>query len=225
MPARLASGASPGTMTPMTGAAETSATPRSRDTELRISVALVTAVVVVHLVMAYFVDSIASAIIDLVEPLLGLEAARLAISLTAWLPLALVVLLRARARHLAWVACGVMAGVATLSYLRGLVLERLLDAGYQDAALSFLDWSTWALTSLIPLGAALAWGIARRRGTGWWPGLLVAVVVASLFRWLDIAAFADSDLRFAFAALVYHVVPALLAGLACWWYDAREAGP
>ena len=48
--------------------------------------------------------------------------------------------------------------------------------------------------------------------------------VASCFRWLDLDAFGDSDLRFAFAALVYHVVPAVLAGLACWWIDAREAG-
>jgi hypothetical protein len=74
------------------------------------------------------------------------------------------------------------------------------------------------------LARAAPWGIARRRGLGWWPGLLVAAVVASLFRWLDIAAFTDSDLRFAFAALVYHVVPAVLAGLACWWIDVREAG-
>jgi hypothetical protein len=190
-------------MAGMTGAAETSATTRSRHAELRMSAFLVTAVAVVHLVMAYFVDSISSTIIDLVEPLLGLEAARLTVSLTAWLPLALVVLPWARTRPLGWVACGVMAGVATLSYL---------------------EWSTWALTSLIPLGAALAWSIARRRGSGWWPGLLVAAVVASLFRWLDIDAFADSDLRFAFAALVYHVVPAVLAGLACWWIDVREAG-
>lgn len=211
-------------MTLMTGGTETSAATRSRDAELRMSVALVSAVAVVHLVMAYFVDSISSAVIDLVDPLLGPQAARLTVSLTAWLPLALVVIFWARARHVGWVACGVMIGIATLSYLRGLVVERLLDAGYQDAALRFLDWSTWALTSLIPLGAALAWGIARRRGAGWWPGLLVAAVVASLFRWLDIAAFGDSDLRFAFAALVYHVVPAVLAGLACWWYEAREAG-
>ena len=121
------------------------------------------------------------------------------------------------------IAGGGRVCVATLGYLRGVVVEHLLDTGDQDAALRFLDWSTWTLTSLLPLGAALCWGIARRHGTGWWPGLLVAAVVASLFRWLDLDAFADSNLRFAFAALVYHVVPAILAGLACWWIDVREA--
>jgi hypothetical protein len=211
-------------MISMTYGTETGADPRSRDAELRVSVALVTAVAVVHLVMAYHVDSISRAVIDLVDPLLGPEAARLTVSLTAWLPLTLVVLFWARTRHLGWVACWVTIGVATLSYLRGLVVERLFDAGHQDAALTFLDWSTWVLTALVPLGAALAWSIARRRGSGWWPGLLVAAVVASLFRWLGLTAFAEGDLRFAFAALLFHVVPAVLAGLACWWYDVREAG-
>jgi hypothetical protein len=210
-------------MAHMSGATEATTGVRSRGHELRVSVVLVVAVALVHLVMAYYVDSITGAVIDAVDPLLGQEAARLTVSLTAWVPLALAVLLWTRARHLAWVAVAVMAGFATLSYLRGLVVERLLDAGDQDAALSFLDWSTWTLTALIPLGAALGWGIARRRGTGWWPGLLLAAVVASMFRWLEIDAFANSNLRFAFAALVYHVVPAVLAGLACWWIDVREA--
>jgi hypothetical protein len=222
MASALATGVSPGTMSLMTGGIETSAAARSRDAELRVSIALVVAVAVVHLVMAYFVDSISRAVLDVVDPFLGPEAARLAVSLTACLPLALTVLFWARTRHLGWVAFWVAIGVATLSYLRGLVVESLLDAGHQVAALRFLDWSTWVLTALIPLGAALAWSIARRRGSGWWPGLLVAPVVASLFRWLELTAFADGNLRFAFAALVYHVVPAILAGLACWWYDVRE---
>jgi len=212
-----------GTMARMTGATETTRGARSRDDQLRVSVVLVVALALAHLVMAYFVDAISGAVLDLVYPLLGIEAARLAVSLTAWAPLAVVVLFWGRERHLARVASLVAVGFATLSYLRGLVVERLLDTGNQDAALRFLDWSTWTLTALIPLGAALGWSIARRRGTGWWPGLLVAAVVASLFRWLDLDAFADSDLRFAFAAMVYHVVPAVLAGLTCWWIDVREA--
>lgn len=207
----------------MTGVTEASVDPRARDDRLGLSVALVVAVALAHLVMAFYVDTVTRAVFELIEPVLGQEVARLAVGLTAWLPLAVVVLVWARTRERGWVAVTVMAVVATLSYLRGFVAERLLDAGEEDAALRFLDWSTWALTSLVPLGAALAWGIARRRGTGWWPGLLVAAAVASLFRWLDIDAFGDSDLRFAFAALVYHVVPAVLAGLSCWWISVRQA--
>ena len=212
-----------GTMARMTGATETTASARSRDVQVRVSAALVTALAVEHLVRAYYVDSIPGAIIDLVQPLLGIEPALLAVGLAAWAPLALVVLFWGRERHLARLASLVAVGFATLGYLRGVVLERLLDSGDEGAARSFLHWSTWLLTALLPLGAALAWSIARRHGTGWWPGLLVAAVLASLFRWLDLDAFADSNLRFAFAAMVYHVVPAVLAGLACWWIDVREA--
>ncbi len=217
-----ATGVPPGTMTCMTSATGPIAEARSRG-DLKVSAALVAAVALAHLVMAFFVDPVSSAVFDVVEPLLDQEVARLAVGLTAWLPLAVALLLWSRTRQLGALAVAVAVVVATLSYLRGYVVERLLDAGDPDAALRFLDWSTWTLTSLIPVGAALAWGIARRRGTGWWPGLLVAAVTASLFRWLDIDAFGDSDLRFAFAALVYHVVPAVLAGLACWWIDLREA--
>ena len=212
-----------GTMARMTGATETTTGAHSRHGQLPVSVALVAGVALVHLVMAFYVDSITAAILDLVTPLLGQEAALLAVSLTAWLPLLVVVLLWARVPRLGWIAVAVGVFVATLGYLRGVVVERLLDTGNQDAALLFLDWSTWVLTALIPVGAALCWSIARRHGTGWWPGLLVAAVVASFFRWLDLDAFADSNLRFAFAALVYHVLPAILAGLACWWIDVREA--
>jgi hypothetical protein len=210
-------------MARMTGATETATGAHSRHRQLGVSVALVAGLALLHLVMAYYVDSIARAILDLVTPLLGQEAASLTVSVIAWLPLLLVVLLWARAPRLGWIAVAVGVCVAMLGYLRGVVVERLVDTGDQDAALRFLDWSTWTLTALIPLGAALCWGIARRHGTGWWPGLLVAAVVASFFRWLDLDAFADSNLRFAFAALVYHVVPAILAGLACWWIDVREA--
>ena len=211
-------------MARMTGATDATTGAPARDVQLRTSVALVAALAVVHLVMAYYVDSISHAVLDLVHPLLGVEAARFAVGLTAWAPLIVVVLLWARERHLGRVAGLVMVGFATVSYLRGVVLERFLDAGDPDATARYLDWSTWTLTALLPLGAALGWSVARRRGAGWWPGLLVATVVAVLFRWLDLDAFDDSNLRFAFAALVYHVVPAVLAGLACWWIDAREAG-
>jgi hypothetical protein len=212
-----------GTMARMTGATETTASARSRDVQVHVSAALVTALAVEHLVTAYYVDPIADAVIDLVQPLLGVEPALLAVGLVAWAPLALVVLFWGRERHLARLGSLVAVGFATLVYLRGVVVERLLDSGDRGAALSFLHWSTWVMTSLLPLGAALAWSIARRRGTGWWPGLLAAAVLASLFRWLDFDAFPDSNLRFVFAAMVYHVAPAVVAGLACWWIDVREA--
>jgi hypothetical protein len=209
-------------MAHMTGATEATTGARSRHDDLRVSVALVAGVALVHLVMAYHVDAISGAVFDRLHPLVGVEAARLAVSLTAWLPLVLVVLWWGRDRRLARLAGLVAVGFATLGYLRGVIAQWLFDPADQDAVVRYLDWSTWVLTSLIPLGAALVWGIARRRGSAWWPGLLVAAVVASLFRWLDLDAFSTSNLRFAFAALVYHVVPAVLAGLACWWLDARE---
>jgi hypothetical protein len=207
----------------MTSATEPHVEAGARNVRLSVSVAVVAAVALAHLVTAFFVDPITSSIIDVVDPLLGAEVAKLAVSLAAWAPLALAALLCARTSDRGWAAALVVVGVATLSYLRGFVAERLLHAGEIDAAVRFFDWSTWVLTCLLPLGAALAWSIARRRGSGWWPGLLVAAALAASFRWLDLTAFGDSDLRFAFAAMVYHVVPAVLAGLVCWWLDSREA--
>ena len=86
----------------------------------------------VHLAMAFYVDSVTTAILDLVTPLLGQEAALLAVSLTAWLPLLVVVLLWARVPRLGWIAVAVGVFVATLGYLRGVVVESLLDTGNQD---------------------------------------------------------------------------------------------
>jgi len=208
------------TGTTQPSADQPSADTRTGDTQLRTSVVLVGALVVTHLVMGFYVDTISRAVKDAVEPLLGAEPALLAVGLTAWAPLAVVVLVWGRPRDRAVLAALVAAGFATLGYLRGVVVDRLTDSGDQGDALTFLDWSTWVLTSLIPVGAALVWSIARRHGTGWWPGLLAAAVLASAFRGLEIDAFED-NLRPAFAALVYHVIPALAAGLACWWIEVR----
>ena len=51
----------------------------------------------------------------------------------------------------------------------------------------------------------------------------MAGLVAALFRLIDLDAFADdAGLRAMYLALVYHVVPAVLAGLACWWLEVRH---
>ena len=85
--------------------------------------------------------------------------------------------------------------------------------------------SGWFVTAVLAFGAALAWGVARRHGT-WWPaGLVVAPVVALLFRALDLHVFDDLALRAGLLALVLHVVPAVLAGLACWALEWREQRP
>ncbi len=82
----------------------------------------------------------------------------------------------------------VVACLGLATYLRVVVVRTLLDDGRLQAALNFVDASTWVITVLLPVGAALAWGIARRRGGGWWPGLVVAGLVALLFRLIDLDA-------------------------------------
>ena len=70
----------------------------------------------------------------------------------------------ARTRSLGWTAMSVVACLGLATYLRGVVVRTLLDDGRLQAALNFVDASTWVITVLLPVGAALAWGIARRRG-------------------------------------------------------------
>lgn len=196
--------------------------PRPDEPELPISVILVAGLSLVHLVMAAKGDALTSAVIDVVEPVFGTEPALLAATATPWLPLVVVLLIWTREQRLGVLASAVALAIATLPYLRGVVVEQAVLGGDEDQAVRLLEWTNWLLTALLPLGAALAWGIARRHGSRWWPGLLVAAVVAVVFRWLDLDPFAtDEALRPAFAALVYHVVPAVLAGLACWWLDVR----
>jgi hypothetical protein len=196
---------------------------RDGEAQVRVSAALVVGLSVVHLVMAYYVRSLPDAVFDLVEPFAGQEPALMMVSLTPALPLALVVLRWAHERLLGWIACLVVAATALLPYVRGVVDRRLVEAGDAHAAASWADWSGWGLLVLLPVGAALGWGISRRRDTRWWPGLLVAAAVAGLFRSLDLDAFPDdAGLRAGYLALVYHVVPALLAGLTCWRLDTQR---
>jgi hypothetical protein len=191
--------------------------------QLLVSVVLVAGLALVHLVMAASLGSVFTAVVNLVEPWFGEEPARLAATVTPWVPLVVVLFIWTREQRLGLLAAAVALAFATLAYLRGVVVEQLLESGDRGRALRFLDWTDWALTALIPLGAALAWSIARREGSRWWPGLFVAAIIAVLFRWLDLETFrGDPQMARAFAAFVYHVVPAVLAGLACWWLDARE---
>jgi len=191
--------------------------------QLPVSVVLVAGLALVHLVMAASLGSVSTAVVNLVEPWFGVEPARLAATMTPWLPLVVVLFIWTREQRLGLLAAAVALAFATLPYLRGVVVEQLLESSDQGRALRFLDWTDWLLTALLPLGAALAWSIARRHGSRWWPGLFVAAAIAVLFRWLDLDAFhGDPPMRRAFAAFVYHVVPAVLAGLACWWLEARE---
>jgi hypothetical protein len=184
---------------------------------------LVAGLALVQVVMSASMDSVATSVINLVEPLFGVEPARLAAPMKPWLPLAVVLFVWKREQRVGLGACAVALAFATLSYLRGVIAEQLLESGSQDTALGFIDWTNWLLSALMPVGVAVAWGIARRQGTRWWPGLVVAAALAVLARWLDIDPLRDGDqqLRAALAAVIYQVVPAVAGGLACWWLDVR----
>jgi hypothetical protein len=199
--------------------------PEAVESELPVSIILVAGLALVHVVMAASLDSVSTAVINLVEPWFGAEPARLAATMTPWIPLVVVLFIWTHEQRLGLVAAAVALAFATLPYLRGVVVEQLVESGDEDRALTFLDWSNWVLTALLPLGVALAWGIARRNGSHWWPGLAVAALVAVVFRLLDLDLFQDDPaLRQAFAAMVYHVIPAVLAGLACWALEIRAGG-
>lgn len=198
--------------------------PEASEPQLGVSIVLVAGLALVHLMMAASLGSVFTVVENLVEPWFGAEPARLAATMTPWLPLVVVLFIWTRDQRLGLLAAAVALAFATLPYLRGAFLEQLLESGDHERALRFQDWSKWLLTAVIPLAVALAWSIARREGSRWWPGLIVAALVAVLFRWLDLDPFqGEPPMRRAFAAFVYHVVPAALAGLACWWIDVREA--
>ncbi len=188
--------------------------------EVWASVMLVTGLSLLHLGMAASLSTLPDAVYDLVVRLGSTRLATFAVVALPWAPLGLVVLWWARTRERGWAASSIVATVVLLLYLRGVVAERLAEPS------DFLEVTGWVFTGLLPLAAALAWGLARRRGTRWWPGLLVAAAVALLFRTLHTAGpFADLALSAAGLALVFHVVPAVAAGLTCWWLDTDDDGP
>jgi hypothetical protein len=194
--------------------------------DLRTSVALVSLVVVAHLVMAYFVSALTDDLFDLLIDLSGQQLALMIVTVLPAVPLALVVLFWARDRYLGTIACLAVAATALVPYVSNVVIERLYDAGDFETLDRWLDWSGWVVAIVLPVGAALGWGIARRQGVSWWPGLLVAGVVAGLVYWFDLGPQLEGDgqLRAMTLAFVYHVVPALLGGLACWWLEVRQRG-
>ena len=203
----------------------TSAAPAVDDrADLRTSVALVSLVVVAHLVMAYFVTALTDDLFDLLIDLSGEQLALMIVILLPAIPLAVVVLFWARDRILGSIACLVVVATGLLPYVRNTLDVRLIEAGKLDEMQGYVDWSNWTLVVVLPVGAAVGWGIARRRGSSWWPGVLVAAGIAALLNWLDVGPFGlgDSDLRPPAIALIYHVVPAVLGGLACWWLEARQ---
>jgi hypothetical protein len=166
-----------------------------------VSAALIAGLVVVHLAMAYSFSTLPDLVHDLVEPIAGPGAADLVVDVLPLLPLALVVLGVGRTLGRGVAACVVVLAVAVVAHLVS---------------------PSWVVTALLPLGAALAWGVARRYGAWWLAGLVLAPLVALLFRWLDLDGFSDAALRASFRAFVLHVVPAVVAGLACWALEWRE---
>lgn len=203
------------------------ATPGRRGSEpldAWISVVLVTGLVIVHLLMALSYATLPDAVFDAIDSVTGQRLAEVVVNILPALPLALVVLLWARTRYLGGLACAVVLAEALLGYLRGQVLVRILDAGSYDATGTFLSWTGWVLAALVPVAVVLAWGLARRRGRSWLPGLAVAAGVGLLVRALDFTdVVPDNAGRQAMVlALMLHVVPALAGGLVAWGLQVRE---
>jgi hypothetical protein len=170
-----------------------------------VSAALIVGLVVVHLAQAYSVSTLPDLITDLVEPIAGLGAADFVVHVLPSLPLALVVLGVGRTVLRGVAACAVVVVVALVIHL---------------------ITPSWVVTALVPFGAALAWGVARRYGGWWLGGVLLAPLTALLVRWLDPNPFADDFAVWASSrAFMLHVVPAVLAGLACWALEWREERP
>jgi hypothetical protein len=187
-----------------------------------ISVALVVGLAIVHLLMALEVSTLPDAVFDRLDGIVGRRGAVLVVNLLPAVPLALVVLFWARSRRLGVIAALVAVGSCLPAYMTFVVFERMLESGDWDAANRMLSVTKWVLVALLPTLAALAWGIARRRGRAWVPGVLVAAAVAVPLRFVDI----DGAVTVATAAMIYafvlHVVPAVLGGLTCWWLEWRQ---
>jgi hypothetical protein len=170
-----------------------------------VSAALVAGLVVVHLAMAYSISTLPDLVHDLVEPLAGDSTALLVVDLLPLLPLALVVLGVARTLPRGVLACAIVLAAALLGH--ALV-------------------GSWGVAPLLTFGAALAWGVARRDGLWWYAGLVLAPALALLVRWIDPNPFLDHVAVWAsFRAFFLHVVPGVVAGLACWaldWWEQRR---
>ena len=187
-----------------------------------VSLALVVGLVIVHLLMALEVSTLPDAVFDSLDGIAGVSAASLVVNVLPAVPLALVVLFWARSRPLGVLAALVALSGGLLVHVRGVVFVRMVESGDVEAADRMVTITQWALIVLLPTLAALAWGIARRRGQAWVPGLLVAAVAAVPLRYVDV----DGAVTVATAAMIYafvlHVVPAVLAGLTCWWLEWRQ---
>jgi hypothetical protein len=191
--------------------------------EVWISVALVAGLAFVHLWMAMEVSTLPDGVYDRLDGIVGHQGANLAVNLLPAVPLALVVLSWARTRYLGVIAAVVALSGCLLVHVRGVVFERMLDSGDFDAATRMMSSTRWPMIVLLPTLAALAWGIARRRGRAWLPGLLVAGAAVIPLRYVDAD---DMGVTAAIAAMIYafvlHVVPAVLGGLTCWWLESRQ---
>jgi hypothetical protein len=142
------------------------------------------------------------------------------------LPYALVLLLwgRGLARAAAGATIAVVTGVFAWGWSQVFltyVWDRNASAGH--TSVQVFDWGyLLVIATLVPL----AWGVARRRGRTWLPGLLVAPVVATVLRelglrwtWWESQVSAHWQLQ----AVVY-VAPFVLAALACWALDRPQDG-
>lgn len=191
-------------------------------TDVAVSIVVVAGLAFIHLLQAYSVQSLPSTVFRHVKAVAGTQAGDLAVAVLPFVALAVVVALYALRVLRGLLAATVVLGMGVLIYLRDLLGRHLLAGGHAHAQSLLADWTLWIFTALVPLAAALGWGIARRRGLRWWPGLAPALLAVA-FRWLGLGDLGGSTATHALAlAAVLHVVPAVLAGLLCWALDLRN---
>jgi hypothetical protein len=143
-------------------------------------------------------------------------------------PYALVLLLWGRGLRGAAAAAGVALATGVLFW----AIDRVFQSyvwGSGPASRSSLRAYLWSELLVPALLVPLAWGLARRRGHAWWPGVLVGPVVAAVLRelqlrwswWQERVTGPGHHYHWQLQAAVF-VAPFVLAVLACWALEARS---
>jgi hypothetical protein len=123
------------------------------------------------------------------------------------------------------------AGVALLAGLAFWAIDRVFQNyiwGPGPASTTSLRAYLWAELLVPAILVPLAWGLARRTGYAWWPGLVVGPVVAAVLRelqlrwswWQSRVARPGHYHHWQLQAVAY-VAPFVLAVLACWAIEVR----
>lgn len=115
--------------------------------------------------------------------------------------------------------------IAILEYVFQRYVFGLHGEGFSATSARVFEWTDLLLVALL---VPLAWGLARRSGRAWLPGILVGPLVASAVRelqehwtwWEYHVMFPAYSWAWTLQAVAY-VAPFVLAVLACWAIEAR----